>query len=78
MKHMADLDLEGTLIQIYPGDSVKKWGKILHVTAEGVMIKVTKVEKGSWSSADGWEAGTVQFLSWGKLSFKICESEVVQ
>ena len=45
MKHMAELDLEGTLIQIYPGDSVGKWGKILHVTAEGIMVKVTKVTR---------------------------------
>lgn len=78
MKHMADLNLEGQLIQIYPGDSVQKWGKILQVTKEGIMIEVVKVDKGGWASSDGWQVGDVHFLSWTKLKFKICNSEVVQ
>ena len=77
MKHMADLNLEGALIKIYPGDSVQKWGNILHVTKEGIMVKVVKVDQGSWTSSDGWQVGDVQFLSWEKLKFKICDSELV-
>ena len=77
MKHMADLNLEGALIKIYPGDSVQKWGNILHVTKEGIMVKVVKVDQGSWTSSDGWQVGDVQFLSWEKLKFKICDSERV-
>jgi len=77
MEHMSDLNLEGKLIQIYPGDSVQKWGNILHVTKEGIMVKVVKVNKGGWSSADGWKAGDVHFLSWTSLKFKICDSKVV-
>ena len=77
MEHMSDLNLEGTLIQIYPGDSVQKWGKILNVTKEGIMVKVVKVNRGGWCSADGWKAGDVHFLSWTRLKFKICDSEVV-
>ena len=74
MKSMTDLNLEGKHIQIHPGDSVKKWGEILHVTKEGIMVKVTKVNKGGWSSAGGWEVGAIQFLNWTKLNFKICNS----
>ena len=77
MEHMSDLNLKGQLIQIYPGDSVKKWGKILHVTKEGIMLKAVKVDRGSWASADGWTEGDVYFLSWTKLKFKICDPEVV-
>ena len=77
MKHMADLNLEGALIKIYPGDSVQKWGNILHVTKEGIVVKVVKVDRGSWASSDGWQVGDVQFLSWEKLKFKICDSERV-
>ena len=77
MKSMSDLNLEGKLIQIHPGDSIKKWGTILHVTNEGIVIKVVKVNKGTWSSSDGWHEGDVHFLSWERLKFKICESELV-
>ena len=77
MKHMADLNLEGALIKIHPSDSVQKWGNILHVTKEGIMVKVVKVDQGSWTSSDGWQVGDVQFLSWEKLKFKICDSERV-
>jgi len=72
MKSMTDLNLEGKVIQIHPGDSVSKWGIINHVTKEGIMVKVLKVDKGSWSD-DGWEVGSVQFLNWSKLKFKICD-----
>ena len=77
MKSMADLNLEGKLIQIYPGDSVQKFCEVLHVTKEGIMVKVTKVDRGSWSSSDGWEVGSVQFLNWTRLKFKICDAELV-
>ena len=71
MKSMTDLTLEGKTIKIFPGDSVQKWGRILHVTREGIMVKVTKVDKGSWCSDDGWKVGTKRFVSWKKLSFQI-------
>ena len=77
MEHMSDLNLEGKLIQIHPGDSVQKWGNILHVTKEGIVVKVVKVNQGGWSSAGGWKVGDVHFLSWARLKFKICDSEVV-
>tara|TARA_R100000388_G_C7123652_1_gene102131 strand:+ start:219 stop:461 length:243 start_codon:yes stop_codon:yes gene_type:complete len=78
MKSMTDLNLEGKLIQIYPGDSVQKFGEVLHVTKEGIMVKVTKVDQGGWSTSDGWEVGSIQFLNWTRLKFKICDSELVQ
>ena len=73
MKSMADLNLEGKLIQIYPGDSVQKFGEILNITKEGIIVNVTKVDHGGWSSSDGWEVGSIQFLNWTKLKFKIVE-----
>ena len=74
MKHMTDLNLEGALIKIHPGDSVQKWGNILHVTKEGIVVKVVKVDRGSWASSDGWQVGAVQFLSWTKLKFEVLNS----
>ena len=78
MKSMADLNLEGKLIQIYPGDSVQKFGEILNITKEGIIVKVTKVDQGGWSTSDGWEVGSIQFLNWTRLKFKICNSELMQ
>ena len=69
MKSMVNLDLEGRHIKLYPGDSIKKWGVITFSSVEGLLIKITKVDKGSWSSSGGYEVGTEHFLPWNKLSF---------
>ena len=70
MKSMLSLDLEGRQIKLYPGDSVKKWGEITHATTEGVLITITKVDRGSWSSSDGYEVGLEYFIPWNNLSFR--------
>ena len=75
MKSMQDLELEGKYIRIFPGDSVRKWGLIQDVTTEGIMVTITFVDRGSWSSSDGWIVGTRRFLNWGKLDFYICDSQ---
>jgi hypothetical protein len=68
MKSMLSLDLEGRKIKLYPGDSVKKWGEITHATTEGVLVLITKVNKGSWSDSS-YEEGKEYFVPWNKLSF---------
>ena len=68
MKSMLSLDLEGRQIKLYPGDSVKKWGKITHATTEGVLVLILKVDKGSWSDSK-YKAGTEYFIPWNNLSF---------
>lgn len=74
MKSMTDLELVGKYVRIFPGDSVGKWGLIQACTKEGIMVTVTFVDKGSWSSSGGWIIGTRRFLSWNKLDFYICDS----
>ena len=72
MKRMSDLNLEGKTIQIFPNDSISKWGTILHVTVEGIVVLVTKVDT-ECSFESSWEMGQVRFLNWEKLSFVICD-----
>ena len=75
MKSMLDLKLEGKYVKVFPGDSVKKWGVILHSTKEGLVIKATRCNQGSWSSNDGWNVGSMQFLPWGKIKFEMSTEE---
>ena len=70
MKSMLSLDLEGRQIKLYPGDSIKKWGEIPHATTEGILVLITKIDQGSWSSTDGYKVGTEHFIPWNKLSFR--------
>ena len=70
MKSMVNLDLEGRHIKLYPGDSIKKWGVITFSSTEGLLIKITKVNQGSWASSDGYKVGTEHFLPWNKLTFR--------
>ena len=73
-KTMSDLNLEGKHIRIFPGDSVVKYGQVDHVTAEGLLVTVTYVDRGSWASSGGWYLGTQRFLSYQKLDFYLCEA----
>ena len=68
MKSMLSLDLEGRQIKLYPGDSVKKWGEITHATTEGILVLITRVNRGSWSDSS-YEEGKEYFIPWNKLSF---------
>ena len=68
MKSMLNLDLEGRQIKLYPGDSVKKWGEITHATSEGVLVRILKVDRGSWSDSK-YKVGTEYFIPWNNLSF---------
>ena len=68
MKSMLNLDLEGRQIKLYPGDSVKKWGEITHATTQGILVLITKVNKGSWSDSK-YEEGKEYFIPWNNLSF---------
>lgn len=69
MKSMLNLDLEGRQIKIFPGDSVEKWGEITHATTEGILVRIIRVKKGSWSEKS-YEVGTEHFIPWNKLSFR--------
>ena len=68
-KSMLCLNLEGRQIKLYPGDSVKKWGKVTHATVEGILVRITKVDKGGWSE-DSYLVGTEHFIPWSNLSFR--------
>ena len=68
-KSMLSLELEGRQIKLYPGDSVEKWGEITHATTEGILVRIIRVKKGSWSEKS-YEVGTEHFIPWNKLSFR--------
>ena len=74
-RSMLDLELAGKHVKVFPGDSVKKWGVILHSTKEGLFIKATRCSQGGWSSNDGWNVGSVHFLPWGKIKFEMSTKE---
>ena len=72
MKSMTEMELG--YIRLFPGDSIKKWGLVQEVTVEGLLILITYVDKGSWSSDEGYIANTVRFLPWNKLDFYKCDA----
>ena len=39
-------DLVGKEVQIYPGDTYKKWGIVLEVNDHGILFEITRVNKG--------------------------------
>tara|TARA_B100001250_G_C19444036_1_gene633087 strand:- start:231 stop:479 length:249 start_codon:yes stop_codon:yes gene_type:complete len=70
MNSMVDQELG--FIRINPGDSVKKWGCVQEVTVEGILVLITYVDKGQWSSDEGYIVNTVRFIAWQHADFYKC------
>ena len=70
MNSMVDQDLD--FIRINPGDSVRKWGRVREVTVEGILVEITHVDLGQWSSDEGYIVGTVRFIAWQHCDFYKC------
>lgn len=51
-------DLIGEEVQIYPGDTYKKWGRIIEVTDKGVLFEITR------SQAQDYSVGSIRFISY--------------
>ena len=51
-------DLIGEVVQIYPGDTYKKWGRIIEVTEKGVLFEITR------SEAHDYSVGSIRFISY--------------
>ena len=71
-KSMTEQELG--FIRLFPGDSVKKWGCVQEITTEGLLVLITHVDMGSWSSDGGYIVNTVRFLPWNKLDFYKCSA----
>jgi hypothetical protein len=53
-------DLVGKEVQIYPGDTYKKWGIVLEVNDNGMLFRITKAEGG----APSYSPGSIRFISY--------------
>ena len=62
----------GRTVQLYPGDSVSKWGVIENVDDLGFTIRVTKVAKSNYDC--GFDTGATYFINHSKnLIFKFID-----
>jgi hypothetical protein len=63
----------GKTIQLYPGDSVSKYGVIEDLDDLGWTVKITRVGKSSYH-ADDFEVGETYFISHSKnFTFRFIE-----
>ena len=53
-------DLVGKEVQIYPGDTYKKWGIVLEVNDNGVLFRITRAESG----ATAYSPGSIRFIAY--------------
>lgn len=62
----------GKEVQLYPNDSVAKYGIIEDINPHGIVIKITEVDMPSVS----YKVGDVTFISFmNKLTFKLRETK---
>ena len=69
-KSIQSLNLEGRHIKLYPEDVIEKWATITHVTTEGMIVKINKVERSSKWNCSSYEVGMEYFINWSKASFR--------
>mgnify|MGYP003294253172 CR=1 FL=1 len=53
-------DLIGKVVQIYPGDTYSKWGRILEINDQGVLFEITKADY----NAPSYKVGSIRFISY--------------
>lgn len=63
-------DLVGKEVQIYPGDTYKKWGIVLEVNDNGMLFEITRAEDG----APSYQKGSIRFISYSaNLNISYCK-----
>ena len=69
------MDFEDYKIQLFPGDTVKKFGIVTrHISGIGLIIRITSIDKEFYSGfTSTYEVGTEYFIPWNKLIFAIIE-----
>lgn len=53
-------DLVGREVQIYPGDTYKKWGIVLEVNDHGILFEITQADK----DATAYKPGSIRFIAY--------------
>lgn len=53
-------DLVGKEVQIYPGDTYKKWGIVLEVNDNGVLFEITRADDNAFS----YQKGSIRFIAY--------------
>ena len=72
LKVMKEMFL-GKVVQIYPGDTYSKWGKVIDINDKGVLFDVVKVQR----ECDGWCKG-MRFITWNnRLSFRLLDKSEI-
>ena len=59
-------NFENKTVQIYPGDTYKKWGRVIDINSAGVTFEIT------WSASADYVVGDIYFISYSAgLKFKL-------
>ena len=66
----------GEYIQLFPGDTHKKWFKIVAADGMGLHLLCTRVMRRGGTSGYTPEPGSVYFYAWNKLTFVYSDEEV--
>lgn len=62
----------GKEIQIYPGDTCKKYGILLDADENGILVKITRASK----NQSTYKEGNIYFISFSaRLAFRVVEDE---
>ncbi len=60
-------DLIGKVVQIYPGDTYSKWGRIIEISDSGILFEITDAD----DRCTGYTVGSYRFIAYSaNLTFK--------
>ena len=65
----------GRFINLYPGDTHKKWGEILDCSSHGITLRITRVRENLSCSGASYKLGAIHFIPWAKMSYSVATQE---
>ena len=66
---------ESRWINLYPGDTHKKYGEIIDAWDAGIKVRITRVKRVPSSGGHTPSLGDILFVPWGKCGFAYCSQE---
>ena len=69
-KHFKYFTNISRFVQLHPEDTHSKWAEIVGATAEGMLLKITRIKRRMGTGGGTPSVGDIHFKPWNKLTYK--------
>ena len=62
-------------INLYPGDTHRKYGEIIDAWDQGIKVRITRVKRSPGTGGHAPEVGSIIFIPWSNCGFAYCSQK---